>query len=38
MTRTLAGALLMTAVVAAIVIAGLSVQRDVRYQNLVKTR
>ena len=35
MTRTLAGALLMIAVVAGIVTAGLSVQRDVRYQNLV---
>jgi tetratricopeptide (TPR) repeat protein len=35
MTRTLAGALLMTAVVAGIVVAGLSVQRDLRYQDLL---
>ena len=35
MTRTLAWALLMTAVVGGIVVAGLSVQRDLRYQNLV---
>jgi tetratricopeptide (TPR) repeat protein len=35
MTRTLAGALLMTAVVAGIVVAGLSVQRDLRYQHLL---
>ena len=35
MTRTLAGALLLTAVAAGVVIAGLSVQRDLRYQNLV---
>jgi tetratricopeptide (TPR) repeat protein len=35
MTRTLAGALLMTAVVAAIVVVGLSVQRDLRYQDLL---
>jgi tetratricopeptide (TPR) repeat protein len=35
MTRTLAGAVLATAVVAAIVVAGLSVQRDLRYQNLL---
>jgi tetratricopeptide (TPR) repeat protein len=35
MTRTLAGALLMTAVVAGIVVVGLSVQRDLRYQDLL---
>ena len=35
MTRTLAGALLMTAVVAGVVVAGLSVQRYLRYQDLV---
>ena len=35
MTRTLAGALLMTAIVAGVVVAGLSVQRDLRYQDLV---
>ena len=35
MTRTVAGALLGTAVVAGIVVVGLSVQRDLRYQNLL---
>jgi tetratricopeptide (TPR) repeat protein len=35
MTRALAGALLMTAVVAGIVLAGLAVQRDLRYQDLL---
>jgi tetratricopeptide (TPR) repeat protein len=35
MTRTLAGALLMAAIAAGIVLAGLSVQRDLRYRDLV---
>ncbi len=35
MTRTIVGALLLTAAVAAVVVAGLSVQRDLRYQNLL---
>jgi tetratricopeptide (TPR) repeat protein len=35
MTRTLAGTLLATAVVAGIVVIGLSVQRDLRYQGLL---
>jgi tetratricopeptide (TPR) repeat protein len=35
MARTLAGALLMTAVVAGIVVVGLAVQRDLRYQSLL---
>jgi tetratricopeptide (TPR) repeat protein len=37
MTRTLAGALLATAVVAGIVVVGLAVQRDLRYQDLLAT-
>jgi tetratricopeptide (TPR) repeat protein len=37
MTRTFAGALLMTAVAAGIVVAGLSVQRDLRYRSLIAT-
>ncbi|MFO7693823.1 MAG: tetratricopeptide repeat protein, partial [Vicinamibacterales bacterium] len=35
MFRTLAGALLMTAVAAGVVVVGLSVQRDLRYQDLL---